>query len=533
MSIEAPVNQIPADHVTRYLDYAIPIDDVHTLAYSIMSTYSLDPTYEKVAWLLLACISRDGHAEATISLLSRWLRQDRWARRSPGRAGRTRKLESSEAKAAIQRLRDFAEQGNPRALALEGQLAKETGDLPLAVTRFRAALPGAVANARKKRDPKLTPLMHLRQLHDELSSPWIELADLCVNFQRDTKVAEEAFSIGVELDDPNTYYFRASFTRATEVEKAAAEHGQGLHIEHYYSVTPYSMEWLHDMTKAASAGHIMATIEMAHYYADSLAEPPPSPPSQQNWFKAILSFGRAAFNAMTTRSVINANAKPNMTYYASLLQDPYERMTMARQWLSVAANCNYAPASLLQAHIHLSKYIYPGSNLNLQLVHTDRQTPSDHLDAYHPFEHITQPLALGVENPAYNPAEAHSWLLAVFKMSEAFANANANADGTESVRAFHDLVGIWYLFPEVADLYEQQIPTLVDQAEQMADTFGIDITDPDGRLMYRHQGERGKGVFEIEEDGTRKQSAFVLERKDSWQDTIEKLGRDVLSEHYR
>jgi len=431
-------------------------------------------TFHQQAVALLHCCARDYHVDATIFMVQRNLRIDRWEAKEAGlRGGRPRRgqLHNNEGQELLLQLNAMAKAGNHRAMSLLGLVALHDGKGEKALRHFQDALPGAVELAKRTVDSKATPFLYSQQ-HDELSSPWIELASLAWSMNKD--LSKEAFRVGEELDDPNTLYLKAYIGR----QALARDHNLDI------NVTPYSLDWLHDMSKAASSGHVVAAMEMAQYYADSPAHPaPPESKHTMNPFKLAIQLWEA-FQDIPSE----VDPRQNMEHYASLVQTPHERIKMATYWLRICAQYGYAPALKSLAQIHLSKYIYPAVNLAMELVHPDKQTNTDHKT-----EEQFREMADGVENPYYSPRAAHDCLGLIIEVARAVKTARAEGDNKQK---YNQILGLWSTFPEVVQEFEAEIPQLEQDARDIADTCGIDIQDGRGSIVYRHAGERGKGVFE-------------------------------------
>jgi len=481
-----------------YLD--VELEDMYEAGRHLISSNS---EFQQSALALLCCCAREGHVDATIYMTHRFLRTERGL----GTAGRSsrRPLSSPEGEYLLKSLVNIANSGNFRAMALRGLLASHQGYTKAALNHFKEALPGAMAFSKRKIDQKKTPFLASQQ-HDELSSPWNELAQTAWKARNelaetDSKAKElkeledEAFKVGAELDDPNTLYLKAVLERQRYAEKLLDKHekkyGQTDTSEGDMLLqTPYSFSWLHDMTKAAASGHVDAALEMAQYYANSPA-PPTSHDSDQTMspFKLAVQLWKA-FDPVPPR----ADSRQNMEYYASLVQSPQDRMQMAMYWLRVCTSYGYVPALVSLAKIHISKYIFSKNNLYLPVEHPDAQRKDVHKE-----DQQVKGMEDGIDNPYYSPRMAHDCLALILELTTTIEEAS-----TERVAAkkrnnaeWIQRLGLAQSFPEVVVDMESSIPRYQDEAYEIADECGIDIQDCRGAVRYDHRGERGHGVFEF------------------------------------
>jgi len=139
-------------------------------------------------------------------------------------------------------------------------------------------------------------------------------------------------------------------------------------------------------------------------------------------------------------------------------------------------------------------------------------------------------MADGVENPYYSPHAAHDCLSLIMVIARIVKKAKAEG---ENKQQYDQILGYWSTFPEVLQEFEADLPQLEQEVRDIADTCGIDIQDGRRNVLYRHTGERGRGVFEFEMD-KRKTSGFAsdlmpaLPKKvtDPWNDFADRGGDD-------
>ena len=360
----------------------------------------------------------------------------------------------------MERVRKLANDGNHRALALCGLLAARREDSASAIRFLELSMKGAVALANEKIDHKKSPFLAAQQ-HDELSSPWNDLAVQYYNVGRYAD-ADMTFKLGMDLDDPHAFYTRAWLERKDDPE--------------------YTPRWLHDMTKAAATGHVLAAVEVAKYYADAEAYPPSD--TSNSWTDLLNSFLK--------RPTVSSDSADNMEHYASLAQTPVERIKHSFAWLDIARQYMYAPAMLHAARLHLNKYLFASNNLGLVFQHPDQQKIDD-LDG-------------GVENPHYDVSKAMKCLSEIFDVHARSQEASRETDP----QAVRKILGTWLTYPDVHDMFAspEQIHDLVTEAQAIADTAGIDVMSDENELQYNHQGIRGKGVAENAWQGPDKEGLY-------------------------
>lgn len=256
--------------------------------------------------------------------------------------------------------------------------------------------------------------------------------------------------------------------------------------------TPYSDDWLHDMTRAAASGHVDAAWEMADYYANAPARPRPSDSDQStSSFKLPFQLWRA-FDNVPPR----ADSRKNINHYASLLQSPQERMQMAMYWLRVGTSYGYLPALVSLAKIHICKYILPVNTLNIfGTKHPDEHNKDDHQIKRTEYDIDYTNMEDGIENPYYSPRLAHDCLAMLLALISQFENASV--ENPEDNRPYAQRLGIMGGFPEVAADIEDRIPSLREDAYTIADRCGIDVQNFQGGVYRTHEGKRGNGIFEF------------------------------------
>lgn len=134
-----------------------------------------------------------------------------------------------------------------RALTTAAQLARLDGDIRACIRYAERAL-GPALTAFEAEDHAELSRLQATDRHDISSKPWLELA---MAYELNGRVDEAlaALQKGIDADDPLAYYAYAMLHRTAIPE--------GL----------YSARWVHDMTKAAASGHVLAMVELATYYA--------------------------------------------------------------------------------------------------------------------------------------------------------------------------------------------------------------------------------------------------------------------------
>lgn len=458
------------------VEFKLSLDDIYEATF-LLRNFGQAPQARLGRDLLRAC-DRLGHEEATLQVVSARLRQDI---AQPG------VLRATEVLRSLDRLRKLSENGNMRAVFLEGKLAARKGNEELAIKLYEQAMDMILVEeeeaknnpAEKKQKQKWD-----RRLDDELSSPWIELGFLYMSRKRTTK-ALEAYMVGLSQDDPMAYYNLSV-------------------LDWHMADGAPSLEWLYNVTKAAASGHFKAAYELGRYYADSTPHPPPedellelSPSTKTNETEAPTTgetqpptpkpaptFLARLKHFLTTslfKPSVTIDAKSNIAHYASFAQDAPSRILLAKEWLSLALSYNYLPAAIPLAKLHLQPYIWTSHNSTNDinwLSEASLATP-------------------GVaKNPLYDVKLAAQTLTAVFGAARTIENARFNA---QTSAEFLELAKPWADFGEVLESYEGQVGEVLEEAKEIADAVGVDVMHPDYGLMYKHRGKRGEGVSEYKE----------------------------------
>lgn len=475
------------DSITDWArEFKLSLDDIYEATFALRNFGY--PSQAKLGRDLLRACDRSGHAEATLQIASARLRQDI---AQPG------VLRVTEVLKTLDRLRKLSEQGNMRAVVLEGKLAARRGDEELAISHYERAMDAILENEKEGKDKTSgTRQKWDRRLDDELSSPWIELGFLYMQRKEMTK-SLEAYMVGLNQDDPLAYYNLSV-------------------LDWHMSDGEPTLNWLFNVTKAAASGHFKAAFELGRYYADSPPHPPPPEDELENSDESMspetdeegvseqpdtddqrtdnssatttpkpeptfLAKIKHSITKSMLKSTVDLDPKANIAHYAAVAQDPATRVKLSKEWLAVSLGHFYLPAALPLARLHLQQYVWTSHNLTNDL-------------GWLGAESLDTPGV--VKNPLYDV-----WMGAVL-LGQVFAAARKIEDARHRAKTnaeFRRLAEPWAEFEEVLESYEAQLDELLDEAKEIADAVGIDV-EHDHELMYRHRGERGQGVIECDEE---------------------------------
>ncbi|GAB7348778.1 hypothetical protein MBLNU459_g7503t1 [Dothideomycetes sp. NU459] len=458
----------------------LSVNDIYEATFALRNLGN--PAQARFGRDLVRACDRFGHAEATLQVVSARLRQDN---AQPG------VLRTKEVSLSLDRMKKLADDGDMRAVFLEGKVAYRRGHEEQAVKLYKKAM-AMVLEEEQRTKEKGEPAKRERQkwdrqLDDELSSPWIELAYLHMK-RKETAKAIEAYNVGVSQDDPMAYYNLSV-------------------LEWHTADGEPSMDWLFNVTKAAASGHFKAAYELGCYYADSPAHPlpnlglesspkvklpgnnaveaPPSPDGSPVKLSSAPTFLDTIKHFITTslfKPTVDVDPKSNIEHYAALGQDPATRIRLAYLWLGLASRHHYLPACLPLVRLQLQEYISTSDNLTNDIGWLNAASLG------------TTPGA--VKNPIYNVRAAADMLGMVFgacrKIADARARATTNAD-------FQQMAAPWAEFGEVLDSYEDKLDGSLAEAKEIADAVGIDVSREEYGLMYLHRGKRGQGLLEYTE----------------------------------
>lgn len=430
-------------------DYScVSLDEVYALSEILRKKGTLEDA--RIGKDILFECSTAGHQESTIQVVASALRQDH---EEPG------VLKHPVALHAMDRLRTFAP-GNVRALVLEANIARHTGATLKAIALYEAALDLIV-----KRKHDQVPDQYAK-LQDEYSTPWIELAHLHIS-RNDHREAVKAYMVGIGEDDPMAYFNLAT-------------------LDYIMSGNQYSLDWLHNMTKAAASGYFEAAYKLGEYYGNTPVTPTQPPPPLLARLKEFSSF--------LYRSNINLSSEAHIKHHEAFAKSPSMRIKLAIQWLTAARRCSYLPANISLALLYLQKFIYPSDSLSRPLDPFGDQ----------PFDTLEEE---PIENPMFDPEKA---LDALTEVVMGCAIVSKAREVSKTQREFISLAHPISLFPEVLEALQQPglLQELVNEAGQIADAAGIDIRStprvnkliPQWGLIRKHKGVRGEGLDEVTDE---------------------------------
>ncbi|EME84884.1 uncharacterized protein MYCFIDRAFT_195813 [Pseudocercospora fijiensis CIRAD86] len=453
---------------------------------------------------LMLSLSRVGNIEASIRIMADAIYT---SKKNP------HALQSREIMFAKEHLRIAAnEKLNYRAMVCEGKVAHALGDEERAIQMWTDAISAAVA-AAEEREPRerqagVPSALMARVQRDplELSTPWIEL--MLIHWQR-TRIkgldemaqCEWAMNIGCEQDDPTSHYYASTFVKRLDSE--------GGHVG--------TSEWLYHVTKAASSGHPKAAYELAVFYAESgwkyIEDEPPDhvkptpfdsyPSNSATFLDSVLSF-----LGLKTRE--KARPQESIFHSAMFPSTAAARHEIAYNWLDVAIGYCYAPAYLFRARMLLAKNLWAGADAPdaALSLNRSRYTYASKED-YHAGEtasnngQSSKADVADPPNPFRNEESAKAFLREVFYAHEAndyasqarraYANSRRSRQwqGEEEIldeyfwRKYGPDVQKFFRFPEIREMYEDQIESLYEQAKELCDQHQFDIYDKENALIYK------------------------------------------------
>ncbi|KAF7188873.1 hypothetical protein HII31_09796 [Pseudocercospora fuligena] len=462
---------------------------------------------------LMLSLSRVGNIEASIRIMADAIYA---SKKKP------HILQSREIMFAKEHLSLVAnEKLNYRAMVCEGKVAHALGNEERAIKMWTDAMTAAVAAAEEReaqeREAGTPTTLKRRVRRDplELSTPWIELMLIHWNRSQNKGMdemaqCEWAMNIGCEQDDPTSHYYASTFVKRLD--------SQGSHVA--------TSDWLYHVTKAASSGHPKAAFELAVFYAESgwkyiEDEPPdhikPTPfdsyPAKSATFEdALLSLMGMDFLFSFLGLKTRAKAKPQESVFHSAIfpTTAAARHAVAYKWLDVATGYCYAPAFLFRARMLLEKTLWAGANApNAALsLSPGRYTYASEED-YHAGVSVSHNEQSSKEdvadppNPFRNEEAAKAYLREVFYAHEAndyagharrlYAKSRRSGQwqGEEEVLEeqlwsnFGPNVQKFFRFPEIREMYEDEIESLYEEAKGLCDLHQFDIYDHENALIYK------------------------------------------------
>lgn len=486
--------------------YGLVEDDLMLLGSILLGDGDADIRYHGKK--LVLTLSRCGMMQATIRVVAEAVRQ---AKKNP------RALQVAETQHARQHLAKAAnEKLNYRVMVLEGKVARLLGDEERAIQLWTDAMAEAVkeaeaaeATAARAREIGITTPVAPDPF--ELSSPWIELMQIHwqrTKFQGKDEMAqcEWAMKIGCDQDDPTSHYYASDLLKQFD--------SQGSHLG--------SSDWLYHITKAASSGHPKAAYELGVFYAESgwkyIEDEPPDhvKPTPFDSYPAPKSTPRNGSLWERLKSLLwndsRAEVKPHESLFHNAVfpETALKRHDLAHMWLGVASTYLYAPALLFHARLYLSKDLWAGADAPKSALElsSERYTFASKEDFERgiPLDKPTQQAAKDPPNPIYRPDQAKLCLKEVFFAHKAASHADeASKVYQKKLRAGLDAAVLdeddimqeahfqkfgpnihkWFRFPEVREMYEDQIDDLHRQAKEICDEHGWNLYDSENALIYK------------------------------------------------
>jgi hypothetical protein len=448
-------------------------------------------------------------------------------------------LDSSEINHAREHLRTIANKREDfRAMVLQGNIDYAKGRKNSAIRLWTEALEPAIQHAKAwqqyKKPENVVPDL------ENLTSPWIELANVH-EWNHDYREAKQAFTRGVEVDDPNSHFQAAMYFRREEQP--------GVFLP--------TSKYLYHMTKAAASGWVPAMHALGLYYSGNSwpyieDDPPdyvkPTPfdryPSERNvvvdvstWtrIRAALGWGslstRESKDSLSdTFSIDDDDGKPgpadDVFHTAAFPHDVKGRYQMALQWFNIAMGFHYAPSYLVAARLHLEERLgddlaAPWEAVQLRKSRYTYASRADY-EAGRPIKGLNPPPPPKmVRNPFYNPEKAMDYIREMFYANGALnarmdymanhrrARRQQEQQGRHVFENFSQVraelpanLDKWF---ELPDLYQHWMDEkkgvlrdttigytdMVAEARKICDDRRWDVyAEHDGGLLYRHMGRR-------------------------------------------
>lgn len=451
---------------------------------------------------LLDMLSAAGYIEATIRIVSNAVVQ---AKTRPGL------LRNAGVAVERGRLQKVAREGTySRAMVLEGKAAYALGDVDTALKWWWQAVEGAVNKskevaARRAAGKQPRPSDFAENDRSDLSSPWIELIE--AHFERslhgknEWDKCERAIQIGVGQDDPQAFYYAATYYKQ--------RYPDGSHMP--------TGDWLYYMTKAAASGVPKAAYELGVFYAESgwkyiEDEPPehvkPTPfdrypgkgESESTWGR-IREFFWPSQKA-------EVSEKDSIFHLAAWPGTPKQRFTLAMRWLDIARGYFYAPAYLYMAKLLMQETLWAGAQapaeaLELSPARYLYTSKEDEADAHFTGEVRSYELPEDAEDPpnwALNYKLAQAELLEVFIAREwvlrreddlkYFMKGNPNIETHDDLNIKYSDDQWWLTkWSENEDVFyswEKESLAMYQEAAAICDQMNWSIyTQPEGQLWYK------------------------------------------------
>lgn len=448
---------------------------------------------------MLLSLSRAGVEEATIRIMAQVVLT---ARKKPAI------LDAPEIQHARQHLSQIASKKvNFRAMVCEGKVARALGNEEMAIKMWTGAMAAAVAHAHKQASGVKGDDSVERSDALGLSTPWIDL--MMLHRERidrqgkdEWKQCRQAMDIGCEQDDPISHYHASTYIKWYDAD--------GSHIP--------TSAWLYHVTKAAASSHPVAAYELAEFYAKSgwkyiEDEPPdhvkPTPfdsfPSASN---ESVMYRVSSFLGLVKRPEL----KPEESIFHNAIfpHTAVHRWLLAADWISVATSYQYAPAFLLYAKMLMQEKLWARANAPTEAIdmNAERYTyaSEQHKQSDIILNQSSVEDAADPPNPYFSVILAQECLKHVFFAHEAYhygcqaknkyavgrrrGTIAANLDEDDFLHeSVYEGAGFniskWFRFPEVREMYEDQIENLYTEAKDICDEKGWNIYDDDNILIYK------------------------------------------------
>lgn len=450
---------------------------------------------------LLDALSAAGFVEATIRIVNNAVVQ---AKTRPGL------LRNAAVAVERGRLQKLVREGtSSRAMVLEGKCAYALGDVDTALNWWWQAVEGAVEKskevaARRAAGKEPRPSDFAEADRSDLSSPWIELIE--AHFERSLRgkdeweKCEKAIQIGVGQDDPQAFYYAATYYKQ--------RYEDGSHMP--------TSDWLYYMTKAAASGVPKAAYELGVFYAESgwkyiEDEPPehvkPTPFDRYPGKADSQSPWNLIRQIFWPSQEAKLSEKDGIFHSAAWPGTPVSRFRLAMRWFDVAADYTYAPAFLYMAKLLMQDTLWAGAQapveaLNLSSKRYLYTSKEDEADAHFTGDVKSYELpedAVDPPNPGQNIKLAKSALLQVFIAREYVLTREdeykslvkkdptiESHDDLEKTR-HPDMYWLqrWGENEEVFFQWQKESLAMYKEAAAICDEMGWSIYSTNGVLVYK------------------------------------------------
>lgn len=391
----------------------------------------------------------------------------------------------TQAKEEIQRL---AIGGSLRAASLYAELVEADVGPKAALAHWETAVQIAVEQTESHKTGS--------DRFAYLERPWIRLAAIKSSHAKDPAGAEAALRTGMLKDDPDAYYLFARLNDGDSLRDPAK-----------------FMEWMNAVTKSAASGSFRSAIDLGRHYANdpfmdlsSLGVPDTSGSLWSDTTSLLKSF----FSRQPD-SAIN-DYRTQVAAYANFARSSRDRMHLAIKWLEIAAEQGSISAVIDLAILRSRRFLFPARNLDLAIKHPDDQKDTDIREVLddpeallfeaeeipkEPFSSISNPSTefvwrRGAINPFFSldKVRQHLGVVAEFGAWRGMFEQRDRVkeyEGEVTMRDKSDLAPMFYRFPDLAKMNEENWKEDWQASKDIADELGVDICLPGGEVAHKHR----------------------------------------------